>query len=69
MQQQEQKPLTPEQQAELQQQEIQWQRECFQNAQKHLAEKGIMPKTLLEKESRFLAPLSAISKWPLPNRR
>ena len=44
MQQQEQKPLTPEQQAELQQQEIQWQRECFQNAQKHLAEKGIMPK-------------------------
>ena len=60
MQQQEQKPLTPEQQAELQQQEIQWQRECFQNAQKHLAEKGIMPKTLLEKESRFLAPLCAL---------
>ena len=67
MQQQEQKPLTPEQQAELQQQEIQWQRECFQNAQKHLAEKGIMPKTLLEKESRFLAPLCALWKFKAQN--
>ncbi|MFM9469782.1 DUF4826 family protein, partial [Streptomyces scabiei] len=30
-----------------------WQRECFQNAQKHLAEKGVMPQSLIEKESRF----------------
>ena len=32
------RPLTPEEQAEAQKQSVIWQRECFQNAQKHLAE-------------------------------
>ena len=40
-----------------------WQRECFQNAQKHLAEKGVIPQTVVEKESRFIAPLVAIWKF------
>ncbi|MBD1583236.1 DUF4826 family protein [Pseudoalteromonas sp. S16_S37] len=55
----EQQQLTPQQLEELEQQ---WQRECFQNAQKHLAEKGIIPSTVFDKESRFLAPLCAIWK-------
>nr|WP_149982570.1 DUF4826 family protein [Pseudoalteromonas rhizosphaerae] len=57
------KELTPEEQEQAKQQSIAWQRECFQNAQKHLAEKGVMPKTLLEKESRFIAPLCALWKF------
>lgn len=57
------KPLTPEEQAQAEQQSVMWQRECFQNAQKHLAEKGVMPKSLLEKESRFIAPLCALWKF------
>jgi hypothetical protein len=67
MEQQEKKPLTAEQQAQLEQQQIVWQRECFQKAQKHLAEKGIMPKTVIEKESRFLAPLCALWKFKAQN--
>lgn len=55
------KDLTPEEQ--VQQENIQWQRTCFQNAQKHLAEKGVMPKSLFEKESRFIAPLCALWKF------
>lgn len=57
------KPLTPEEQAQAEQQSVMWQRECFQNAQKHLAEKGVMPKSLIEKESRFIAPLCALWKF------
>ncbi|WP_105198929.1 MULTISPECIES: DUF4826 family protein [unclassified Pseudoalteromonas] len=40
-----------------------FQRQGFEAAQKHLAEKGIMPKTLVEKDSRFLAPLCAVWKF------
>ena len=67
MEQQKQKPLTPEEQAAAEQQKVLWQRECFQNAQKHLAEKGIMPKTVIEKDSRFLAPLCAMWKFKAQN--
>jgi hypothetical protein len=51
--------ITEEQKAEL---EKQWQRDCFQAAQKHLAEKGIIPASVFDKESRFLAPLCAVWK-------
>ncbi|MGO2012678.1 MAG: DUF4826 family protein [Pseudoalteromonas sp.] len=54
---------TQEQQEEANKQSVLWQRECFQNAQKHLAEKGVMPKSLNEKESRFIAPLVALWKF------
>lgn len=57
------KELTPEEHVQAQQQSAIWQRECFQSAQKHLAEKGILPKTLIEKESRFIAPLCALWKF------
>lgn len=50
-----------------QQMEIAWQRECFQNAQKHLAEKGIMPSSVVEKDSRFLAPICAVWKIKAQN--
>lgn len=63
MEQEQAKKLTPEQQAEADKQSVVWQRECFQNAQKHLAEKGVMPKSLIEKESRFVAPLVALWKF------
>lgn len=56
--------LTPEQR---QQAELAWQRESFQNAQKHLAEKGILPKTIIEKDSRFLAPFFGIWKMRAQN--
>ena len=61
------RPLTPEEQAEAQKQSVIWQRECFQNAQKHLAEKGVIPQTVVEKESRFIAPLVAIWKFKAQN--
>ena len=48
-------------------QHIAWQRECFQNAQKHLAEKGIVPKSVIDKDSRFLAPLCAMWKFKAQN--
>lgn len=67
MQQDEQQTLTQTQQEQVQQQEMQWQRECFQSAQKHLAEKGIMPKSVLDKESRLLAPLCALWKFKAQN--
>lgn len=57
------KTLTPEEQAQAQQQSVIWQRECFQHAQKHLADKGVMPQSLIEKESRFIAPLCALWKF------
>ena len=55
--------LTAEEQAQAHQQSVMWQRECFQRAQKHLAEKGVMPKSLIEKDSRFIAPLCALWKF------
>ena len=61
------RPLTPEEQAEAQKQSVIWQRECFQNAQKHLAEKGVIPQTVVEKESRFIAPLVVIWKFKAQN--
>ncbi|NHH89584.1 DUF4826 family protein [Pseudoalteromonas sp. MB47] len=61
------RPLTPEEQAEAQKQSVIWQRECFENAQKHLAEKGVIPQTVVEKESRFIAPLVAIWKFKAQN--
>lgn len=63
MQQQEKKPLTEKEQVITPEQRIAWQRECFQNAQKYLAEKGIMPKSVVDKDSRFLAPLCAMWKF------
>ena len=57
------KPLTPEEQEQAKQQSIALQRECFQNAQRHLAEKCVMLNSLIEKESRFIAPLCAIWKF------
>ena len=57
------KQLTAEEQAQAHQQSVMWQRECFQRAQKHLAEKGVMPKSLIEKDSRFIAPLCALWKF------
>lgn len=57
------KELTPEEQEQANQQKIIWQRECFENAQKHLAEKGVLPKTVIETESRFIAPLCALWKF------
>lgn len=39
-----------------------WQRECLGNAQKFLADKGILPVSILEKECRILPPLCAIWK-------
>lgn len=40
----------------------QWQRECLANAQKFLAERGVLPVSILEKECRILPPLCAIWK-------
>lgn len=67
MQQQEKKPLTAKEQVITDEQRMQWQRECFQTAQKHLAEKGIMPKSVVDKDSRFLAPLCAMWKFKAQN--
>ena len=67
MQQEEKKPLTAQEQAQIEQQRVAWQRECFQNAQKYLAEKGIMPKSVIDKDSRFLAPLCAMWKFKAQN--
>jgi hypothetical protein len=39
-----------------------WERECLGNAQKFLADKGVLPVSILEKECRILAPLCAIWK-------
>ncbi|MEI8706821.1 DUF4826 family protein [Pseudoalteromonas sp. B62] len=61
------KPLTAQEQALAEQQRVAWQRECFQAAQKHLAEKGIMPKSVVDKDSRFLAPLCAMWKFKAQN--
>jgi hypothetical protein len=40
-----------------------WVRAQFQNAQKHLASKGIIPAQVLEKESRYLPPF--VSVWKI----
>jgi len=39
-----------------------WQRECLGNAQKFLAERGVLPVSVLDKESCFIHPLCAIWK-------
>ncbi len=49
-------------QEEIEQASIEWQRESLQKAQKHLAEKGVITATIVDKESRFIAPLCAIWK-------
>ncbi|MFY8273442.1 DUF4826 family protein [Pseudoalteromonas sp. SSDWG2] len=54
-------------QQEKEQQALAFQRECFESAQKHLAEKGVLPQTVFEKESRFLAPLCAVWKFKTQN--
>ena len=54
-----QEALTPEQQ---QQRSIQWQRSCVQAAQKHLADKGVLPQSIIEKECRYIEPLVALWK-------
>ncbi|MEI5638778.1 MULTISPECIES: DUF4826 family protein [unclassified Pseudoalteromonas] len=56
---QKQQALTPEQQK---QRSIQWQRQCIQTAQKHLADKGILPETIIEKECRYIEPIVALWK-------
>lgn len=58
----EQKPQQEQRRELTQEENIAWQREAFQNAQKHLAGKGIMPKTIIEKDSRYLSPLFAVWK-------
>ncbi len=40
----------------------QWQRECLGNAQKFLADKGVISVSILEKECRILPPLCAVWK-------
>ncbi|SHG83484.1 DUF4826 family protein [Ferrimonas marina] len=45
-----------------QEQQQAWVREQFQKANRHLAEKGILPGRVLEKESRYLPPLIALWK-------
>ncbi|SFD06118.1 DUF4826 family protein [Pseudoalteromonas denitrificans] len=62
MSEQEQKSQSAQQRQLTQEENIAWQRETFQNAQKHLAQKGILPKTVIEKESRYLAPFFAVWK-------
>ncbi|MCG9758130.1 MULTISPECIES: DUF4826 family protein [Pseudoalteromonas] len=54
-----QEALTPEQQH---QRSIQWQRSCVQAAQKHLADKGVLPQSILEKECRYIEPMVALWK-------
>lgn len=49
-------------QEEIEQATRAWQRDAFQRAQKHLAQKGIMPDKVFDKESRFMAPLCAVWK-------
>ena len=49
-------------QAEIEAARNQWTRETLDRANKHLAEKGIIPKTILDKESRYLVPMCAIWK-------
>lgn len=49
-------------QAELQQQQQAWVREQFQKANKHMAEKGILPGKVIVKESRHLPPYVALWK-------
>lgn len=44
------------------QQIAQWQRDTFENSQKHLASKGIIPQSVFDKESRYLAPFFAVWK-------
>ncbi|MEO2265989.1 DUF4826 family protein [Pseudoalteromonas pernae] len=46
-----------------------FQRETFESAQKHLAQKGIIPQTVADKDSRFLAPLCAVWKFKAQNGR
>jgi hypothetical protein len=60
MENQEQKPQPT--QAEIDAARNQWTRETLDRANKHLAEKGILPKAILDKESRYLAPMCAIWK-------
>jgi hypothetical protein len=60
-------PSPEERQVEVEKNRALWQRECFQRAQKHLAEKGIMPQSVIEKESRFLAPICAMWKIKAQN--
>ena len=50
---------TPE---EVQEAANKWTRDTLDRAHKHLAEKGIIPKTILDKESRYLVPMCAIWK-------
>ena len=39
-----------------------WLKESLDKAQKHLAQKGIIPKSILDKESRYIVPLCAVWK-------
>lgn len=44
-----------------------WVREQFQNANKYLAERGLLSEQILTKESRYLVPDIAIWKFKLQN--
>ncbi len=57
----------PAQQPLTEEQNIAWQRESFQKAQKHLAQKGIIPKTINDKDSRYLTPFFAVWKIKAEN--
>ncbi len=46
---------------------IVWQRDTLQSAQKHLASKGVIPSSINDKESRYLAPLFAVWKIKAQN--
>ena len=45
----------------------QWVREQFQNANRYLAERGLISDQILTKESRYLAPDIAVWKFKLQN--
>ena len=50
---------TPEQ---LEQMRVEWIREQFQKANRFMAEKGVIPSKVHDKESRYLAPYMAVWK-------
>ncbi|ATC94476.1 DUF4826 family protein [Pseudoalteromonas tunicata] len=59
---------TQEQQL-TEQQIANWQRDTLASSQKHLAERGIVPQSIFDKESRYLAPFFAVWKIKAQNGR
>lgn len=60
--------MSEQQQQQLTEEQVQeWVREQFQNANRHLAERGMLSEQILTKESRYWAPNLAIWKFKLQN--